>query len=102
MKLLRLLPLFALAGCTDPHFPINPSFGNSVTANMAAQIINPVPRAVYPDPTTNGKRMSDAMQRYRTERVYPPIPPIEAVVRQGLAPDQQLPPAPPPTPGPMQ
>jgi len=99
MKLLRLLPLFALAGCTDPRLPLNPSFGTAVTANMAAQIINPVPRAAYPAPTTDGRRMSDAMERYRTERVYPPIPPIEGVVKQGQA-DQ--PSAPAPASGPMQ
>jgi hypothetical protein len=88
MKLLRLLPLFALVGCTNPRLPLNPSFGTSVTANMAAQIINPVPRATYPAPTTDGRRMADAMERYRTERVYPPIPPIEGVVKEGQAPDQ--------------
>jgi type IV pilus biogenesis protein CpaD/CtpE len=101
MKHVWLLPALALCACTDPHQPFNPSFGDAVRANMAAQIINPVPRA-DPDPVTDGKRMSDAMQRYRTEKVYPPIPPIEATVRQGKAPDQPLDSGRAPASGPME
>jgi hypothetical protein len=90
MKHFWLLPLLALGACADPHMPLNPNFGESVAANMAAQIINPVP-ANRPPPTTNGKRVGDAMQRYRTERVYPPIPPISSSVKEGEAPVQGQP-----------
>ena len=91
MNRLLLLPLFALAGCADPHEPLNADFGNSVATNMAAQIINPGPNMTVRPAVSNGRRMSDAMERYRAGRVYPPIPAIEAVVKQGAAPDQPAP-----------
>jgi type IV pilus biogenesis protein CpaD/CtpE len=96
MNRLILLPLFVLASCADPHEPINADFGNAVTTNMAAQIINPGPNTTVRSATVDGRRMNDAIERYRTGRVYPPIPAIEAVVKQGAAPDQ---PAPMATPG---
>lgn len=89
MKHILLLPLLALAGCADdPHMPLAADFGNSVATNIAAQTVNPLPHAVGPAPATDGKRIADAIQRYRTGKVYPPIPPIDAVVKPGAAPDQ--------------
>ena len=89
MKPVWLLPLLALAGCVeDPHVPLVADFGNSVATNIAAQTINPLPHATGPAPATDGKRIGDAIQRYRTGKVYPPIPPIDAVVREGSAPNQ--------------
>ena len=91
MKPVWLLPLLALAGCVeDPHMPLVADFGNSVATNIAAQTINPLPHATGPAPATNGKRIGDAMERYRTGKVYPPIPPIDAAVRTGRAPDQPI------------
>jgi type IV pilus biogenesis protein CpaD/CtpE len=68
--------------------PIVADFGNSVATNIAAQVVNPLPHAVGPAPTTDGKRIGDAIERYRTGKVYPPVPPIEAVVKEGSAADQ--------------
>jgi type IV pilus biogenesis protein CpaD/CtpE len=88
MKPLWLLPLLTLAGCVeDPHLPFAADFGNSVATNIAAQVVNPTPHPEGPA-TTDGKRMSDAMNRYRAGKVYPPIPPIDAVVKEGAPPDQ--------------
>jgi hypothetical protein len=89
MNRLLLLPMLALAGCADPHEPLVPDFGNSVATDMAAQIINPGPNTGTGTFTSDGKRMSDALERYRTEHVYPPLPAIEAAVKAGSAPPDQ-------------
>jgi hypothetical protein len=91
MNRLILLSLVALAGCADPHEPLNADFGNAVTTDMAAQIINPGPNTSARPATSDGRRISDAMERYYTGRVYPPISAIEAVVKPGTAPDQPAP-----------
>jgi len=94
MNRLLLLPLLGLAACTDPHMVLAPDFGNSVTTNIAAQVDNPAPNMRTDVPVSDGKRISDAMQRYRTGHVYPPIPPLRSVIKEGVAPDQP-PPLPP-------
>jgi hypothetical protein len=91
MNRLLLLPLFALAGCADPHEALNTDFGNAVKSNMAAQIINPGPNVTVQAASSDGRRINDAMERYRTGHVYPPIPPMETVVKPGSAPDQPPP-----------
>ena len=97
MNRLWLLPALALGGCADPHLPLAPDYGNAVATNMAAQIINPAPNTTYREPVTNGERMTDAMDRYRTGKVYPPLPPIAPVVQEGAAPPPPPPFAMPPT-----
>jgi len=94
MNRLLLLPLLGLAACNTPPEPMATSYGNSVTTNIAAQVDNPAPNMRTDVPVSDGKRISDAMQRYRTGHVYPPIPPLQSVVKEGVAPDQP-PPLPP-------
>ncbi len=88
MTRLLLVSFCALAACADPHMPLGPDFGNSVTTNIAAQVINPQPNMSGQYPTTDGKRSRDAVERYRNERVYPPIPPVKSSVKEGTAPEQ--------------
>jgi len=97
MNRLLLLPLLGLAACSDPHMVLAPDFGNSVTSNIAAQVDNPAPNTSTYGHLSDGRRISDAMQRYRTGHVYPPIPPLQSTVKEGAAPDQ-----PPPMPSTVQ
>jgi len=80
------LLIIGLSACADPHVPLAPDFGNAVSANIAAQVINPAPNVSEQYPTTNGQRAAGAVERYRTEHVYPPVPPIEESVKQGTLP----------------
>ena len=76
MKRHIILAGLLLAGCTSTTEPLSPSFGQAVNANIAAQVINPNP--VHDDPTlTDGQRIGNAVQRYRTNRVYTPRLPLE-------------------------
>ena len=86
MNKLLAVSLLVLAGCRPAPTTLAPDYGNAVSSNMAAQIINPTPYTGPQYPTTDGKKAADAMQRYRTGKVYPPQPPIESVVEQGKAP----------------
>lgn len=88
MKRLAFLSLCGLAACSEAHKPLSDDFGNSVATNMAAQIVNPGPNMREQYPTTDGRRSNDALERYRTGHVYPPVPPIEAVVKEGAAPTE--------------
>ncbi len=76
MKRLIMLAVLALAACEDPHRPLSRDFGNAVNANIAAQVINPNPTVGVAD--TDGQRVSDAMERYRTGKVHRPLAPLEA------------------------
>ena len=78
MNRLLLLAVLTLAGCIDPHEPLSPDFGNSVNANTAVQVVNPNPMPVIGAADTNGQRVGDAMDRYRTGKVIRPQPPLEA------------------------
>lgn len=65
-----MLPL-AMAGCTGQDH-LGPGFGDAVTHNRVAQIVDPNP--VYPGPVTlDGERAGLALKRYRTGTVIPPI-----------------------------
>lgn len=95
MKRLLLLPLLGLAACsTDPHEILAPDFGNAVSSNIAAQVDNPAPNTNTSIHTSDGQKMHDAIERYRTGHVYPPIPALEPTVKEGKAPDQPPPGAP--------
>ena len=76
MKRIILLAVLTLAACEDPHRPLALDFGNAVNANIAAQVINPNPRIGAAD--TDGQRVGDAMERYRTGKVHRPLAPLEA------------------------
>ena len=70
MKRSLVLVVLALAACADPHEPLSPDFGNYVRANIAAQVVNPAPTTGGWD--ADGERIERAIQRYHTNRVYPP------------------------------
>jgi type IV pilus biogenesis protein CpaD/CtpE len=77
MKRLILLAGLALAACADPHQSLSPDFGNSVSANIAAQVVNPNP-AIAGGPTDmDGQRLGNAIDRYRNNKVYKPHLPLE-------------------------
>ncbi|GGF14299.1 hypothetical protein GCM10011611_20080 [Aliidongia dinghuensis] len=76
MKRLILLVGLALSGCADPHEPLSRDFGNAVNSNIAAQVINPTPQWSG-DPSTNGQRVDNAVNRYLNNKVYRPLLPLE-------------------------
>jgi type IV pilus biogenesis protein CpaD/CtpE len=89
MKLITLAAasaLAGLAGCADnAQVRMASDFGNAVNSNIAAQLVNPMPNYRTDMPLTDGRRVSDGIQRYRTNRVTPLIPPIESAVKEGAA-----------------
>jgi type IV pilus biogenesis protein CpaD/CtpE len=74
MRRVLIAACLALAGCADPHEPLAYDFGHSVRANIAAQVVNPTPNMTAEIAATDGKRIENAMTRYRTNTVYPPRP----------------------------
>jgi type IV pilus biogenesis protein CpaD/CtpE len=84
MKHLILLTSLGLFACADPHQPLSPDFGNAVKANIAAQVVNPQPAMTGPN-MSDGQRIGNAMDRYRTNKVYKPQMPIMS----GQGQDQQ-------------
>ncbi len=77
MNRLLLLGILTLAACADPHQPLSADFGNAVNVNIGAQVINPNP-LVTGAADTDGQRIGDAMNRYRTGKVTRLQPPLEA------------------------
>jgi hypothetical protein len=68
-----------LAGCSqysqyaDRRDTIALSAGNAVATNQVTQMVDPWPRAsANKNIAFNGNRMESAVERYRTNRVYPP------------------------------
>ncbi|HLZ66518.1 MAG TPA: hypothetical protein VKQ29_09820 [Aliidongia sp.] len=76
-----------VAGCSNSE-PMAPDFGNAVTSNIAAQVVNPLPLMGSQEFDTSGQRMGSAMERYNRNRVYPPQPPVSSVAPVGVAPQQ--------------
>jgi hypothetical protein len=76
--MLRTLPILLLAGlggCVyNPHVAMSPDFGEAVNANMASQVVNPVPLRPSGVPINNGIRMDSAYVRYQNNRMYRPGP----------------------------
>jgi uncharacterized membrane protein YgcG len=74
--MLRALPILLLAGlggCVyNPHEDFSQDFGESVHANIASQVVYPVPLQPRGPALSNGIRMNSAYQRYETNRVYRP------------------------------
>jgi hypothetical protein len=77
-RTLALAVLFAtLAGCSeylDRRDTIALSGGNSVSANEATHMVDPWPRdSANRDIAYNGDKMQTAVERYRTNKVIPPV-----------------------------
>jgi hypothetical protein len=69
-----------LAGCSDLYYDrrdtIALSGGNAVAANEIAQMVDPwPPHSGNTNIATNGQKMQSAVERYRTNKVTPPVNP---------------------------
>lgn len=69
-----------LTGCSDLYYDrrdtIALSGGNAVAANEIAQMVDPWPRhSGNTNIATNGQKMQSAVERYRTNKVTPPVNP---------------------------
>jgi hypothetical protein len=79
-KMMRVLALVAvlvaLSGCSeyfDRRDTIALSAGDAVAADKVTQMVDPWPRAsANKNISFNGEKMQSAVERYRTNRVYPP------------------------------
>jgi hypothetical protein len=70
-----------LGGCSDIYMDhrdsISLTAGDAVAANKTAQIYDPWPwRSRNVNYAANGQRMQSAVERYRTNLVTPPVPPM--------------------------
>lgn len=86
LRALSVLLLAGLGGCVyNPHDDLAPDFGESVNANIAAQVVYPVPLQPSGPARNNGIRMNSAYQRYETNRVYRPqaAPALQAATGPG-------------------
>jgi hypothetical protein len=101
----------ALAGCSDLYYTrrdtIALSGGDAVAANAAEQVADPWPP--YSGKTNiafNGQKMQSAIERYRTDKVTPPLNPttseVENMQQQAAAAATAAASQPPPTPPPPQ
>lgn len=66
--LLLLVASGVLTGCT----PNDVHFGGAVRQNIEAQTVEPDPQYASPA-ATDGDKMADAVERYRTDRVKQPV-----------------------------
>jgi hypothetical protein len=76
-----LLGTMLLGGCSDIYMDhrdsIMLSAGDAVAANKTAQIYDPWPQhSRNVNYAANGQRMQSAVERYRTNLVTPPVPPM--------------------------
>ena len=77
LRAFPLLLLAGLAGCDNTYLPngdMSSDFGNSVRANIALQVVRPLPTRLRPEPNSSAARMDSAFVRYETNRVYQPKP----------------------------
>ena len=69
--------LAALAGCSeylDRRETISLNGGNSVATNEATQMVDPWPRdSANRNIAYNGAKIQSAVERYRTNKVVPPV-----------------------------
>ena len=66
--------MLGVSACNyDPHQALSPDFGDSVRANIAAQVVNPAPTTGGWE--TDGERIQRAIRRYHTNPTYPPYAP---------------------------
>lgn len=76
-----LLVSVGLAGCsTEVPEHLSPDFGNAVRSNIAKQVVNPDPSLGPGDWDSNGERANGAVERYRKDRVTPPVAPYQSIV----------------------
>jgi hypothetical protein len=70
--------LLALAGCSENHVTnLSPNFGNAVNYNIAVQVDNPLPNERIGAGPQDGTRLENAIERYRTNKVYRPELPLQ-------------------------
>jgi uncharacterized membrane protein YgcG len=78
LRAFPLLLLAGLAGCNNSNYnnqsDMSYDFGNSVQANIAMQVVHPLPTRLRPATNTDATRMNNAFVRYETNRVYQPRP----------------------------
>ena len=73
--LLAALGVPVLAGCDYEHAEsLGPGFGNATQNNMAVQIVNPNPPVAREAPSLDGPLATDAVTRYRNDKVKQPAP----------------------------
>jgi hypothetical protein len=72
-----------LAGCSDPGLyfdrrdTIALSAGDAIAANAAEQTVDPWPaHSGNTNIAANGQKMQSAVERYRTDKVTPPVDPM--------------------------
>jgi hypothetical protein len=78
VRLVALAAMFVtLAGCSeylDRRDTIAPSGGNAVATDEVTQMVDPWPRdSANRDIAFNGDKMESAVERYRTNKVIPPV-----------------------------
>jgi hypothetical protein len=80
-KIMRALALavvlVAIGGCSeyfDRRDTIALSAGDAIAADNVTQMVDPWPRAsANKNISFNGEKMQSAVERYRTNRIYPPV-----------------------------
>ena len=75
-----LLAATALAGCSDLYFDrresISLSAGDDLYSNQVTHMVDPWPaQSANRNIAFNGQRMQSAVERYRTNKVTPPVNP---------------------------
>jgi hypothetical protein len=112
-KLAAALLLGALlGGCSDIYHDrretISLTAGDAIASNRVAQMVDPWPRSsASKDIAFNGDKMQSAIERYRTNRVIPPVNATPSSVAYQRAAAAAAPPpapassAPPPPPPPV-
>jgi hypothetical protein len=79
-----------LAGCSDAYLDrrdtIALSAGDAIAANEAEQMVDPWPRySGDKNIAFNGQKMQSAVERYRTNKVFPPQSATSSTVDESLA-----------------
>jgi hypothetical protein len=78
LRTFPLLLLAGLAGCNNSNYnnqsDMSYDYGNSVQANIAMQVVHPLPTRLRPATNADATRMNNAFVRYETNHVYQPQP----------------------------
>jgi hypothetical protein len=84
LRAFRFLLLAGLAGCNNSNYnnqsDMSYDFGNSVQANIAMQVVHPLPTRLRPATNADATRMNNAFTRYETNRVYQ-LQPVQTLQR---------------------
>jgi hypothetical protein len=77
----------ALAGCSDIYYArrdtLALSGGDSIAANAVEQMYDPwPPNSGNPNIAFNGQKMQSAIERYRNDKVTPPVDPTTLDILQ--------------------